>query len=112
MLDHVIARDETARRGSAIWYAFVAAAASDPRIAAILAEARRGVEDAAATLLDRLGHPGDTRVRARHLMARADGLAVRVLIGDVDPGEALAQLYAETHPKKTRHPEVRPAVGA
>ncbi|MDO5629979.1 MAG: TetR family transcriptional regulator C-terminal domain-containing protein [Mobilicoccus sp.] len=85
---HVIPRSRQARVGTTVWLAYVAKSVSDPAIAAVLAGAKRGQEDEVTTLLD-----GD-RAGARHLIALADGLATRVLLGDLTVEEADTALEA------------------
>lgn len=91
VVDHVIPRTESARVGTTIWLAYVAASVADPELAAILAEAKRGQEDEVVRLLGDVDRApvAQRRSRARALIAAADGLAVRVVIGDLSAEEAL-----------------------
>ncbi|WIM67791.1 TetR/AcrR family transcriptional regulator [Corynebacterium breve] len=82
-ITHVIPHDENTRHGAIIWNAYVAHALVQPAIAELLADAKRGQEDEVTRVL------GD-RSRARSLIAMADGLVQRVLIGDLTPDEAMA----------------------
>lgn len=88
LLTHAIPRTEAERLGSKVWYAYLAEAITDPAIAEPIGEALRGAEDLATTLLD-----GD-RARARVLLAAADGIAYRTLIGLLSPAEAEAAVTA------------------
>lgn len=88
---HVIPETPADRRGRLVWFAYVAKSVDDPQLARLLAEAKRGQEKEAARLLDVLGDPRPVP-RARELIALADGLAVRVLIGDLTSEDALALL--------------------
>lgn len=82
LLTHAIPRDGTRRLGAKVWYAYLAEAVTDPGLRAIVDEALRGTEDLVTELLD-----GD-RGRARLLLAAADGLAYRALIGVTTPDDA------------------------
>lgn len=84
LLTHAIPRDGARRLGAKVWYAYLAEAVADPALRAIVDEALRGAEDLATDLLD-----GD-RMRARTLLAAADGFAYRALIGIVTADEAEA----------------------
>jgi AcrR family transcriptional regulator len=86
LLIHAIPRDGTQRLGAKVWYAYLAEAVTDPGLRAIVDEALRGTEELATDLLD-----GD-RERARLLLATADGLAYRALIGVITADEADAAI--------------------
>lgn len=86
---HVIPGDATTRLGTTVWNAYVAQAVVDPEIARLLAESKRGQENEVARLLQELGHDNAVEV-ARSLIAQADGLVQRVLIGDLSYEEAHA----------------------
>lgn len=88
LLTHAIPRDDTRRLGAKVWYAFLAEAVTDPDIRRTVGDALRGTEDLATDLLD-----GD-RARARLLLAAAEGLTYRTLIGLVHPDDAEAALRA------------------
>ncbi|TWS18552.1 TetR family transcriptional regulator [Tsukamurella asaccharolytica] len=88
LLTHAIPRDGARRLGAKVWYAYLAEAVTDPGIRAIVGEALRGSEDLATELLD-----GD-RPRARTLLAAADALAYRALIGVISADEAEAAVRA------------------
>lgn len=93
LLAHAIPRAAESRAGTSVFYSFVAAGVADPEIARMLAEAKSGVESEAAAVLTRLGSPaGRARADARHLLAVADGLVLRVLIGDLTADDAEACL--------------------
>lgn len=104
-VEHVVPMTDAQRVGATVWLAYVAASVSDPELARLLAEAKRGQEDEVARLLAEAGGgpggdpdahgrggggPDACRERARALVAIADGLAVRVLVGDLTGDEALA----------------------
>lgn len=94
-LGHPLRRAAEQGPGIAIWYAYLTAAATDPQIAAVLAEGKRGQERLVAGLLRELGTPARSSLReARALTALADGLTERVLIQDLSAREALAVLGA------------------
>ena len=88
LLTHAIPRDGAQRLGAKVWYAYLAEAVTDSGLRAIVDEALRGAEDLATDLLD-----GD-RERARLLLAAADGLAYRALIGVISADEADASVRA------------------
>lgn len=98
-----IPKDDAGRVGVSVWYAYVAKSINHGAVRQVLAEARRGAEDECARLLraDR-GADGGTGAdqgaalqQARRLLALADGLTLRVLVGDLEPAEAVAMLEAE-----------------
>lgn len=103
---HVIPENDEQARGTTIWLAYVAASVNDEQIAAALAAAKRGQEEEVAQLLRRLGVATEQAVHdARSLIGLADGLAVRVLLGDLEAVEAVAALDAATErccPKPSR----------
>ncbi|GAB3624886.1 TetR/AcrR family transcriptional regulator [Mariniluteicoccus endophyticus] len=88
---HVLPSDERSLAGTRVWYAYAAHAQVDPRIGTLLANAKRGQEDEATRLLEELGTK-NARAVARALVGLADGLAQRVLIGDLTAAEAGATL--------------------
>ncbi|MCP2262900.1 TetR/AcrR family transcriptional regulator [Promicromonospora thailandica] len=98
-----IPRDDAGRAGVSVWYAYVARSINDDAVRQVLAEARRGAEDECARLIRAAGAgsapPGTAGdpalVQARRLLALADGLTLRVLVGDLDPAEATAMLADE-----------------
>jgi AcrR family transcriptional regulator len=101
-----IPRDDAGRMGVSVWYAYVAKSINHAAVRQVLAEARRGAEEECARLVradrgqsggDGTGAGGgdDASVRARRLLALADGLTLRVLVGDLEPAEAVAMLEAE-----------------
>ncbi|MDR7381950.1 TetR/AcrR family transcriptional regulator [Promicromonospora iranensis] len=96
-----IPRDDAGRMGVSVWYAYVAKSINDSAVRQVLAEARRGAEEECVRLIraDR-GAVGDGDGRsaleqARHLLALADGLTLRVLVGDLEPAEAVGMLEVE-----------------
>jgi AcrR family transcriptional regulator len=90
---HSVATDEAFRIGASVWFAYLALSVGDPEIARIMAEAKQGEEDLAAHLIEAAQAAGrirpdvDARGTARRLLAAADGLAARVLLGGL-PAEA------------------------
>lgn len=85
---HAVPATPGSRRGVVVWHAYLAASIGDPELAAVLRDAQRGQERSTARLL--AAHlPGvDAETVARRLVALADGLAARVITGDLEPGEA------------------------
>lgn len=102
VLAHAIPRASTSRAGTSVFYSFVAAAVSDPHIANTLAEAKTGTEHEVARLLRELRPEApDAAQEARRLLALADGLTMRVLIGSLtvdEAEEALREALAEHAP--------------
>lgn len=94
LVTHAIPATPDQRRGTTIWLSYLAASVADPELARILADAKRGQEDAVTRLLAAgMGEREEAcRARARHLIALADGLAPRVLIGDLSAADALAMI--------------------
>ena len=96
-----IPRDDGGRIGVSVWYAYVAKSINHDGVRQVLAEARRGAEEECVRLI-RAGRGAGTDAedpaaldQARRLLALADGLTLRVLVGDLEPDEALAMLEAE-----------------
>jgi TetR/AcrR family transcriptional regulator, transcriptional repressor of bet genes len=98
LVTHNIPRTDALRIGTTVWYAYLAKSVDDPEIAATLREAKRGEEEEAARLLGAAQHMGHVRkdldagVVARRLLSTADGLAARVLIGQLAVSEAVGAL--------------------
>ncbi|WP_369371565.1 TetR family transcriptional regulator C-terminal domain-containing protein [Promicromonospora sp. Populi] len=109
-----IPQDDAGRIGVSVWYAYVAKSINHTAVRQVLAEARRGAEDECARLVRAVrgggdvAHGGDATgggatdgsddaalELARRLLALADGLTLRVLVGDLEPAEALATLGAD-----------------
>lgn len=89
LVGHPIPRAETARAGVSVFHQYVAAGFNHPTLARLLAEAKDGEEAEAARLLARVAPElPDPRAAARGLMATADGLSMRVLIGGLSSLEA------------------------
>lgn len=96
VLVHAIPDSTLARFGVSVWYAYLAKSVDDAEIGRLLADTKRGTEDECARLIELLdGHQGDARRTARRLLALADGLTVRVLVGDLSGSEARESLAAE-----------------
>lgn len=84
LLAHAIPRAGAARQGVAVFHQYVAAAGSDPELARLLAEAKRGQEQRVTRLLRQLDPDlPQPRTVARSLVATADGLVQQVLIGAI-----------------------------
>lgn len=96
LIGHPIPRAGEAPEGVAVFHHYVTAAINHPRLAELLIEAKQGQEREAVRLLRRLapGLPGP-RGAARALLATADGLSLRVLIGSITPRAAQRLLWAE-----------------
>lgn len=92
-----IPRDDAGRIGVSVWYAYVAKSINHAAVRQVLAEARRGAEVECARLIGADSGAGaeEALTRARRLLALADGLTLRVLVGDLEPAEAVAMLEAE-----------------
>jgi AcrR family transcriptional regulator len=92
-----IPQDDAGRMGVSVWYAYVAKSINHVAVRQVLAEARRGAEDECARLIRADGGADDDAAltQARRLLALADGLTLRVLVGDLEPAEAVAMLEAE-----------------
>jgi AcrR family transcriptional regulator len=97
----VVPTTEAFRLGTAVWFAYLALSPGNPEIAGLMAQAKRGQEQRAAALLERAVEVRQARRKVdvlptvRGLLATADGLAVRVLVGDLTSSEALDLLGAE-----------------
>lgn len=86
LLAQPIPRGETARLGVSIVYQNAAAGITQPELAQLLTEARRSAEDAATHQVRVLAPQlRDPRSVARSLIATADGLSLRVLLGGSRP---------------------------
>ncbi len=88
LLGHAIPRAAGSGRLAA-FHSFVVAAAADPELAQILAEAKRGQIGAVAELLP---VTEDRERTAARLVALADGLALAVSIGQSDEAQAHHEL--------------------
>ena len=98
---HAIPDSPQKRFGASVWHAYLAKSVDDSEIARLLADTKRGVEDECARLIEQAGQsiPGrrvtGARIVARRLLALADGLTVRVLVGDLSGAEARELLESE-----------------
>lgn len=94
-----IPQNDAGRMGVSVWYAYVAKSINHAAVRQVLAEARRGAEEECVRLIraDRGADTDDRPAleRARRLLALADGLTLRVLVGDLEPAEAVATLESE-----------------
>lgn len=77
------------RLGARVWAAFVAYSVIDTQVADVVVQAQTGLEEEVARLLSRAGRDADG---ARHLVALADGLALRTLTGALTTQEAAHEL--------------------
>lgn len=98
LVTHAIPRSEASRIGTTVWYAYVTKSVNDPEIAAILREAKRGEQEEGVRLVRAAQQAGqidqglDATVVVGRLLATADGLALRVLIGQLSTPEAVGSL--------------------
>ena len=105
-----IPRTDAFRIATTVWYAYLAKSVDDPEIAAILYEAKRGEEEEAARLLEAAQRAGqldkglEAGVVARRLLSTADGLAARVLIGQLAVPEAVGALEKDLRSLLERSP--------
>ena len=86
--------------GTSIWLAYEAKSVDDPVIAELVQRGHAGGVQEAATLLGECGVTDASAVALR-LMATAEGLAIRVLVGGLEPRGAtglLENLIAEVRP--------------
>lgn len=96
LLGHAIPLAESARAGVSVFHHYVAAGINHPSLAHMLAEAKDGVEREAARLIREIApEVAEPRAAARSLVATADGLALRVLIGSLSAEQAERTLRAE-----------------
>lgn len=86
--------------GTSIWLAYEAKSVDDPVVAEMVQQGHAGGVQEAAALLDECG-VADAPTVALHLMALAEGLAIRVLVGGLEPRaatELLEDLITEALP--------------
>ncbi len=101
LLLHALPDSPGARFGTSVWYAYLAKSVDDPEIGRLLADTKRGAEDECVRLIEQVEQsppdrgPRDARRTARRLLALADGLTVRVLVGDLSGAEARELLESE-----------------
>ena len=105
IVEHVVPDSQSTRLGTGVWYAYLAKSAEDPEIARLLAEAKRGTEVECARLIEQVKSNtiGETVAEssseatraARYVLALADGLTERVLIGDLSGAQAREELKSE-----------------
>jgi AcrR family transcriptional regulator len=89
LIAHAVPATPGSRRGVVVWHAYIAASIADPELAAMLRDAKRGQEANAARLLADFAPGVDAATVARRLVALSDGLAARVITGDLEPAEAV-----------------------
>ena len=114
IVTHAIPDSPATRFGTSVWYAYLAKSVDDAEIGELLVQTKRGTEDECVALIEqvRAGAAGDTgaagvgdaRTLARRLLALADGLALRVLVGDLPGDEARELLAAELAALKPADP--------
>jgi AcrR family transcriptional regulator len=93
ILTHALPLASKSPAGTSVFYSLVAASVADPELAAILSEAKSGVEDLIAhQLADLVPSLADPQAAARHLLALSDGLTLQVLIGHQTADQAHATL--------------------
>lgn len=99
LLTHAVPDSEQTRFGTSVWYAYLAKSVDDVEIGRLLADTKRGTEDECIRLIELAGAPAhdsdDARSAARRLLALADGLTVRVLVGDLSGSAARELLDSE-----------------
>lgn len=89
LISHSLPRSDQARTGVSVFHHYVAAAINHPELARMLAEAKDGAERQAARHLRRVAPAvSDPLTAARSLIATADGLTLRVLIGSLSVAAA------------------------
>lgn len=89
LLSRPLPRGETARVGVSIFYQYAAAGIAHPGLARLLNEAKVGAEGAATQQIRIIApHLKDPRAVARTLIATADGLSLRVLLGGLSASAA------------------------
>ena len=95
-----IPHDETHRLGAGVWFAFLTKAAVWPELATVV---RRQLDGAHAFLASTLGEADaagslrdgvDPAAEAVALLALADGVVLRVMVGSLDPQSAVAAVDA------------------
>ncbi|WP_203582075.1 TetR/AcrR family transcriptional regulator [Microbacterium hibisci] len=94
LVTHAIPSSDREREGVVIWHAYLAACVADPELARILCEAKAGQE---RELTDRLAASmpaARASIVARAVIALADGLAARVITGDLSGDQAVAAALA------------------
>ncbi len=92
MLIQPIPKTPEFRIGVSVWYAYLARAVVDPRIGEIMRSAMRGTREEAEGLLK---CAGASTAHGPRLAALSQGLTQQVLIGAMDPDEAVEILRGE-----------------
>ena len=88
LLWHAFGRAETSKIGTAVYFAYVAAAAADPTIADLLADAKATLIDEVARLLPSSVSTAERTAVAQRLVLLADGATQAVLLGALDATQA------------------------
>lgn len=90
LVSHGIPTTPQQREAVTIWNAYLAASVTDAELARLLREAKRGQEQALTEALQTTGLPEAAAISsARLLIALADGLASRVVTGDLPSVDAV-----------------------
>ena len=97
-----IPRTEEFRLGSAVWYAYLAAALTDDELGEIVREAVASGFSLAAQLTAELHGDVDARAAGVRLVALGNGLSQAVLIGAISSTEALTLLDRELESVRPR----------
>ena len=91
LLMHTFGPAVSSRAGMSVYYSYVAAGVSDPWIADLLAEAKKGLVDAvAACLAAQCPQVADPDSAARELVLLSDGVAQAVFLGALKEGDGRA----------------------
>lgn len=98
LVGHPIPHSAAERAGVSVFHQYAAAAINHPVLAGMLADAKDGQEREAARLLTGIVPAlDDPRAAARALIAVADGLTLRVLIGGLSADDAERVLRDALH---------------
>ncbi|WP_172979710.1 TetR/AcrR family transcriptional regulator [Agromyces agglutinans] len=96
LVTHAIPTSPAARDGVVIWHAYLAASVADEELAALLRAAKSGQERELATHLAAVVPEDEVTHVARSLIALADGLAARVITGEISGADAVQTAEAAT----------------
>lgn len=89
LVTHAIPTSDRERDGVIVWHAYLAGCVADPVLAQILRDAKSGQERELATRLAETMPTPKAYVMARTVIALADGLAERVIMGNLTGSEAV-----------------------